>query len=135
MRVSYFDAAAGTPLHPAARQALLAAQEDGWADPGKLYAPGRRARHLLDAARGAIADELGVRADEVLFCASGTAAVQAGVLGVRRARVRSGQTVVHSAIEHSAVLHAVADSPAVPNAVADRSAVSVPVDRLGRVDS
>jgi cysteine desulfurase len=53
--------------------------------------------------------------------------------------------VVHSAIEHSAVLHAVADSPAVPNtvtdsltvpnAVADRPAVSIPVDRLGRVDS
>src|SRR2546421_102138 len=43
MLVTYFDAAAGIPLHPAARQALLAAQEDGWADPGKLYAPGRRA--------------------------------------------------------------------------------------------
>jgi cysteine desulfurase len=32
--VAYFDAAAGLPLHPAARQALLAAQADGWADPG-----------------------------------------------------------------------------------------------------
>jgi cysteine desulfurase len=114
--VAYFDAAAGVPLHPAARQALLAAQEDGWADPGKLYTQGRRARQLLDAARGAVAEQLGVRADEVLFCASGTAAVQAGIAGLR-----SG-VVVHSAIEHSAVLHAVPDG------------VSVPVDRLGRVD-
>ncbi|TML24762.1 MAG: aminotransferase class V-fold PLP-dependent enzyme [Actinobacteria bacterium] len=117
--MAYLDAAAGAPPHPVARQALLAAQEDGWADPGKLYPQGRRARQLLDAARGAIADQLGVRADEVLFCASGTDAVQAAVLGFR-----AGATIVHSAIEHSALLHA----------VADRSAVSVPVDRLGRVD-
>jgi cysteine desulfurase len=114
--VAYLDAAAGTPLHPTARQALLAAQEDGWADPGKLYTQGRRARQLLDAARAAVAESVGVRADEVLFCASGTAAVQAAVGGLRRG------VVVHSAIEHSAVLHQVRDgSP-------------VGVDRLGRVD-
>jgi cysteine desulfurase len=122
--VAYFDAAAGAPLHPAARQALLAAQDDGWADPTKLYTPGRRARQLLDAARAAVADELGVRADEVLFCASGTDAAQAAVLGLRHGRSRAGATVVHSAIEHSAVLYAAATGPA----------VSVPVDRLGRVD-
>jgi cysteine desulfurase len=116
--VAYFDAAAGAPLHPTARQALLAAQEDGWADPGKLYAQGRRARQLLDAARAAVADELGVRADEVRFCASGTDAAQAAVRGLRAG------TVVHSAIEHSSVLYA----------LADRSSRTVPVDRLGRVD-
>ena len=125
--MSYFDAAAGTPLHPAARQALLAAQEDGWANPGKLYTPGRRARQLLDAARAAVADELGVRPDEVLFCTSGTDAVQAGVRGAVLAQNR--KTVVHSAIEHSAVLHAVP-----PHSVFGGPAVSVPVDRLGRVD-
>ena len=116
--MAYFDAAAGAPLHPAARQALLAAQEDGWADPAKLYTQGRRARQLLDAARAAVADELGVRADEVRFCASGTDAGQAAVRGL------PAGVVVHSAIEHSSVLHAVAGGPARP----------VPVDRLGRVD-
>jgi cysteine desulfurase len=122
---TYFDAAAGLPLHPVARQAMLAAAQDGWADPAKLYGQGRRARQLLDAARGAVAEELGVRADEIGFCASGTAAAQAGLLGSRAARHRSGATVVHSAIEHSAVLYAAATGPAVP----------VPVDRLGRVDA
>jgi len=122
--VAYFDAAAGAPPHPAARQALQAAQEDGWADPGKLYTQGRRARQLLDAARAAIAEELGVRPDEVLFCASGTDAARAAVRGVRAARQRTGPVAVHSAIEHSAVLYAVADGPA----------RSIAVDRLGRVD-
>ncbi len=122
--MGYFDAAAGLPPHPAARQALAAAQADGWADPTKLYAPARRARQLLDAARAAMAEELGVRADEVHFCASGTEAAQAAVRGVRAARARTGQLVVHSAIEHSAVLHEAATGPS----------SSVPVDRLGRVD-
>jgi cysteine desulfurase len=123
--VAYFDAAAGAPPHPAARQALQAAQEDGWADPAKLYTRGRRARQLLDAARAAVADELRVRPDEVHFCASGTEAAQAAVLGVQAARQRTGRVVVHSTIEHSAVLHAVAGSPA----------REVPVDRQGRVDA
>src|SRR5262249_42319100 len=30
---AYFDAATAAPLHPAARQALAAAVDDGWADP------------------------------------------------------------------------------------------------------
>jgi cysteine desulfurase len=120
----FFDAAAGLPPHPVARQAMQAAAGDGWADPGKLYAAGRRARQLLDAARAALAEELGVRADEVGLCASGTAAAQAAVRGIRAARRRTGDTVVHSAIEHSAVLYEAATGPAVP----------VPVDRLGRVD-
>ncbi len=123
-QIAYWDAAAGVPPHPVARQALLAALEDGWADPGKLYTHGRRARQLLDAARGAMAENLGVRADEVRFCASGTAAAQAAVAGARAGRRATGDTVVHSAIEHSAVLHAAAAGPA----------VAVPVDRLGRVD-
>ena len=120
----FLDAAAGLPLHPAAREALLAALDDGWADAGKLYAAGRRARRLLDGAREAVATELGARPDEVAFLPSGTVAASLGVLGALQARRRVGPHVVHSAVEHSAVLAGVGDSPA----------TAVPVDRLGRVD-
>lgn len=122
--MAYFDAAAAAPLHPVARRALLAALEDGWADPGKLYAQARRARQLLEAAQAAVAEILGVRPEELSFTASGTAAAQAAVLGGLAGRRRSGDVLVHSAIEHSAVLH-VAEG---------QKAVSVPVDRLGRLD-
>lgn len=121
----YLDAAAGLPLHPAAREALLVALEDGWADPTKLYAAGRRARQLLDGAREAVAQVLGARPDEVRFTPSGTAAVQAGMAGALRGRRRTGAHVVRSAIEHSAVAGALGDSPV----------TAVPVDRLGRVDA
>jgi len=120
----YLDAATAAPLHPVARQALLAALDEGWADPGRLYPPARTARQLLDAAYGAVAEVLGARPDELLFTAGGTEAAYLAVAGTRRARHRVGATVVHSAVEHSAVLKAAGDD-----------AVAVAVDRLGRVDA
>lgn len=120
----YMDAATATPMHPVARQALLAALDDGWADPDRLYAAGRRAQQLRDAATATIASCLRVRPDEITFWPSGTAAVQAAVLGGLRGRQRAGQTLVHSAIEHSAVLHAAAHHG---------HSRPVGVDRLGRI--
>src|SRR5512139_818507 len=77
----HLDAASGLPLHPAARAALLAAVDQGWADPARLYAEGRRARLLLDSARESVASALGARPDEVVFTSSGTTALHLAVLG------------------------------------------------------
>src|SRR2546423_8659443 len=107
MIVSYLDAASATPLHPVAREAMLAALEDGWADPDRLYTEGRRARLLLDRARASVAAAIGARPDEVTFTSSGTQAVQLGVLGLAGARHRFGRHIVVGAVEHSSVLHAV----------------------------
>ena len=101
------DAASSAPLHPAARDVLLAALDRGYADPRRLHGTGRDARLLLDNAREATADALGVRPDEVTFTPSGTHAVHLGLLGLLRAS-RRGDGVVHSAVEHSAVRQAVA---------------------------
>jgi cysteine desulfurase len=120
----HLDSAAGVPLHPVARTALLAALDDGWADPAKLYGAGRRARLLLDAARESVAESLGTRPDELLFTADATAARHAAVLGALAGNRRAGAGVVHSAVEHSAVLHA-----------AGAAGIPVGVDALGRVDA
>jgi cysteine desulfurase len=117
----YLDSATAAPPHPVARQAFLAAAEDGWADPGRLYTPARRARRLLDAARESAAAVLGVRPDELHFTAGGADAVRRAVAGVRRSRDR--RVVVHTAVEHSAVIKA-----------AGADAVAVPVSRTGVVD-
>ena len=125
----YLDAASAQPLHPAARAVLLSAYDEGWADPRALHSPGRRARMLLDNAREIVAASLGARTEEVSFRASGTAAIHTGLLGVSDARERVGRTIVHSAVEHSAVLHAA-------RWLEERggTSVSVPVDETGRVD-
>ncbi|MFE1836897.1 cysteine desulfurase/sulfurtransferase TusA family protein [Streptomyces sviceus] len=119
----YFDAASGAPLHPVARQALLAALDEGWADPSRLYREGRRARLLLDAAREAAAEAVGCRPDELTFTSSGTRAVHTGIAGALAGRRRVGRHLIVSAVEHSSVLHS-----------AELFEVTeVPVDRTGAV--
>ncbi len=126
---AYFDAASAAPLHPVAREALAASLEDGWADPEKLYAQARRARQLLEAARGAAAEAIGVRPEELTFTPGGGDACRRGVAGLLRGRRRAGDAFVHSTVEHSAVLHAAAAHQA-----AGGRAVPVPVERSGRLD-
>ncbi|MFT4264909.1 MAG: aminotransferase class V-fold PLP-dependent enzyme, partial [Nocardioides sp.] len=122
----YLDAASSEPLHPAAREVLMAAYERGYADPRRLHGPGRDARLLLDNAREVVASTLGVRRDEVTFTSSGTEAVHRGLLGLAQARgAAAGRQVVHTAVEHQAVFQA-AHWWGEPSVVA--------VDHLGRVD-
>ncbi|MEV7564135.1 cysteine desulfurase/sulfurtransferase TusA family protein [Streptomyces tanashiensis] len=126
----YFDAASAAPLHPVARQALLASLDEGWADPARLYREGRRARLLLDAAREAAAEAVGCRPDELVFTPSGTRAVHAGVSGALAGRRRVGNRLVVSAVEHSSVLHAGETHAATGGTVTE-----VPVGRSGAVDA
>ena len=121
-----WDAASSESLHPAAREAFLAALDQGYADPRRLHGAARSARLLLDNAREVVASCLDARPDEVSFTASGTEAVHRGLLGLLRGRSRVGTAVVRSAVEHSSVAHAVAWSGS-PDVV-------VGVDRAGRVD-
>jgi cysteine desulfurase len=103
---TYLDTVSTEPLHPAARETLLAALDRGFADPLRLHGAGREARLLLDNAREVVATLLGVRPDEVSFASSGTQAVHLGVLGLLLGRRRTSTRLVHSAVEHSAVLAA-----------------------------
>ncbi|UGY90940.1 cysteine desulfurase/sulfurtransferase TusA family protein [Streptomyces gobiensis] len=124
----YFDAASAVPLHPVARQALLAALDEGWADPARLHREGRRARMLLDAARETAAEGVGCRPDELVFAPSGTQALHSGIAGALAGRRRAGRRLIVSAVEHSAVLHSAAAHEADGGTVTE-----VGVDRGGRV--
>ncbi|TSB41086.1 aminotransferase class V-fold PLP-dependent enzyme, partial [Streptomyces benahoarensis] len=124
----YFDSASSAPLHPVAREALLASLDEGWADPARLHREGRRARILLDAAREAAAEAVGCRADELVFTPSGTQAAHSGISGVLAGRRRAGRRLVRSAVEHSCVLHAAEVHEADGGSVAE-----VGCDRTGRV--
>ncbi|MDO5502201.1 MAG: aminotransferase class V-fold PLP-dependent enzyme [Actinomycetia bacterium] len=123
MRTSGLLDAAQGPLHPAARETLLAALDAGWADPRRLYAEARRARALLDQAREILATGIGVRPAELSLHASGEDALSTALSGVLHARRRHASTIVASAVEHSLVLtHQQHDTR------------PVPVDEHGRVD-
>jgi len=125
------DAAAG-PLHPTARDTLVAAVDAGWADPARLHTEGRRARALLDRSREVVAAGLGVRPGEVSFLPSGPAAISRAIEGVLHAGRRRGARTVASAVEHSAVL---VPARARASGVDDPTLLAeVRVDALGRVD-
>jgi cysteine desulfurase len=124
----YLDSASSEPLHPAARETLLAALDRGWADPRRLHREARNARLLLDNAREVLAAALGVRRDEVTFTGSGTEAVHRGLLGLVQGRRRRGDVILHSAVEHSSLIHA-ADWAVGHGA----TRTPLPVDRLGRL--
>ncbi len=122
----YLDTASGEALHPAAHHAYATALDAAYADPRRLHHAGRSARLVLDNARAATAEALGLRPDEVSFTSSGTAAVQRGLLGLHRGAGRRGDTIVHSAVEHSSVMEAATWTQSPTR--------SVPVDPEGRID-
>ncbi|SKC69204.1 cysteine desulfurase family protein [Krasilnikoviella flava] len=126
----HLDNGGGARLHPLARQALLQALDDGWADPHRLHTEGRRAARLLDGAREAVADVLGARTEEVRFTASHTTALRAAVLGTAQARRRTGGDVVVGGTERAAVLHAASAASSAHGG----ARVVVGVDHYGRVD-
>jgi cysteine desulfurase len=130
--MAYFDAASAEPVSAVARAALLAALDDGWADPARLHREGRQAGLLLDEARERVAAVLRARPDEVAFTSSGTQAAQFAVLGAvaaRRSATRGPGHVVVSAVEHSSVLNAAAQAQ---SAGSDVTIAGVTPD--GRVD-
>jgi cysteine desulfurase len=131
-RVNVFlDHASTTPLHPAAREALIAAIDAGMADPSRLYGAARRARIALDDARDRIARTLGGRAEEIVFTSGGTESCALAVIGGARAArgARKPARVIVSAVEHSAVLRAAESLE--PEGF---EIVKVGVDHTGRVD-
>ncbi len=107
----------------------MASLDEGWADAGRLYREGRKARLLLDAAREAAAEVVGCRADEVVFTSSGTRAVHTGVAGALAGRRRVGRHLIVSSVEHSSVLHSAEVFEADGGTV-----TRVPVNRAGAVD-
>jgi cysteine desulfurase len=130
----YLDSASGEALHPAARQAFETALDAAYADPRRLHHAGRAARLVLDNARAATAEALGVQPDEITFTASGTDAVHRGLLGLHRGS-RGGDRIVHSAVEHSAVLQAAEWSGAPTRVVAVDSQGRIRLDDLDLTDT
>lgn len=102
----YLDHAATTPMHPAAREAMV--EELGRVgNASSLHTPGRDARRVVEESRERIAGLLGARPSEVVFTSGGTEADNLAVKGTlwaaRQADPARTRLVV-SGVEHHAVL-------------------------------
>jgi cysteine desulfurase len=124
---TYLDAASTTPLHPAARAALVEAL-DGFGDPSRLYGRARRARLLLDRSRERLAAAVGAAPDELVLTSGGTEAANLAVTGLARGARRRRHLVV-AAVEHTSVL-----APARALVAQGFEVTEVGVDGTGRVE-
>lgn len=127
----YVDHAATTPMVPEAI-AVMTEQLATTGNPSSLHAAGRAARRTVEESRELIADRLGARPSEVVFCSGGTEANNLAIKGLywsRRAQDASRNRIVFSSIEHHALL-----DPVTWLAKHEGAAVSMtPVDRTGRI--
>jgi cysteine desulfurase len=103
----YLDHAATTPIDPRVLEAMRPVLESTWGNPSSIYAEGREARRVLDAARRRVADVLGARPNDIVFTSGGSESDNAAIRGAAFASRRRGKHIITSAIEHHAVLHTV----------------------------
>jgi len=102
----YLDHNATTPLHPAAREAMLPWLGEQHGNPSSIHRFGQAARNAVEEAREKVAALLGARPPEMVFTASGTEANNAVLFHVARARA-SGHLVI-SSFEHPSIREAAA---------------------------
>jgi cysteine desulfurase len=117
----YLDHNATSPLVEEARTAMAAAL-DVVGNPSSVHREGRRARHLVEAARDRVAQLFAAARDDVVFTSGGSEADRLGIRALADAPP-GRRRVARPAIEHPAVLGA---------AGADARVIAVDAD--GRVD-
>ena len=104
---AYLDYNATAPIRPSVIDAMTeAARAHG--NPSSVHAPGREARHRIEASRRAVAALVGRPDADVIFTSGGTEADALAVRGLGR------DTILVSAIEHDAVLAAAPSAGRVP---------------------
>lgn len=99
----YLDNAATSPLDPEVMEAMIPVMRDYYGNPSSTHAHGRKAKGMMEEARGTVAKLLGCSPAEIFFTSGGT---EADNLALRSAVKDLGvKNIISSPIEHHAVLH------------------------------
>ena len=102
----YADHAATTPVHEAARKAMLHCLEEDYGNPSSLHSVCQRAREILDQARADVAQCLNADPAEIYFTGGGSEADnQALLTGALLGAKKGKKHLITTAFEHHAVLH------------------------------
>lgn len=101
-KLIYMDYAAATPLDGRVLAAMRPFFSQRFYNPSATYLPAVETRKALEAARAAVARQLGTRPAEIIFTAGGSEANNLAIHGVMRRFPDSN--VVVSALEHDSVL-------------------------------
>ena len=126
MRI-YLDHNAGTPLRPAARDAMalfISGAAEG--NPASVHLSGQRARRLLEQARADVAALIGAPTRSIVFTSGGTESNNFAIFGALKNTAR--RRIVTSTIEHSSII-----APVDEFELRGFEVVRLPVDRDGKL--
>lgn len=100
----YFDHNATTPVHPAAREAMLPFLGERFGNPSSAHWAGRDVKASEEEARGKVARLIGAEPSRIVFTAGGTEGDNMAIKGILLKNIKKGGHVITSAVEHPAVL-------------------------------
>lgn len=128
----YLDYAATTPVDPRVLQEMLPFFTEKFGNPSSVHGIGQIADAALETARFKVANQLGVRSEEILFTAGGTESDNLAIRGVAmgQRRSRNAYHILLSPVEHHAVLHTAQQLEEYYGFDVEL----LPVDQFGRVD-
>lgn len=108
MRRVYADHAATTPLHPAAREAMLPFLDHNFGNPSSLHRAGQEAAMAVAQGRASVAALIAADEREIIFTSGGTEADNMAVFGRAYSALRrnGADEIIASSVEHHAVLTA-----------------------------
>lgn len=101
MQRVYMDNNASTPVLPEVFEAMRPYFLERFGNASSIHHYGQHGRAAVERARNAVAALLNARPAEIVFLSGGTEADNLGIFGL----VRSGDHVITSTIEHSAVMN------------------------------
>jgi cysteine desulfurase len=102
----YLDYCATTPLHPEVLDAMTPVLNDHFGNPSSLHWAGRKAKEIMENARGQVATSLGCNSDEVVFTSGATEADNLVIFGTMRQYPTGNAHMITCQTEHHAILHA-----------------------------
>lgn len=102
MKTVYLDNAASTPIRPEVIDIMNECNKD-YGNPNCVHEMGQKSRELIENSRQIIADSIGAKPNEIIFCGNGTEANNLAIQGFVNAN--RGGHIITSSIEHSSVLN------------------------------
>ena len=127
--IVYMDHAATTGLRREALDAMVPYLTESYGNPSSIYTLAQEARKALEDSREVVGKALNARRSEIVFTSGGTESDNLALKGGAYARLREGNHLITTAIEHHAVLHTCEQLEGLGFEVS-----YVPVDRDGIVD-
>ena len=105
-RPVYLDNAATTAVDPEVIDSIIHYYSTDYGNPSAVHPMGIEARKAIVSAREALASQVGLSPEGVIFTSGGTEANNLAIHGFPPSRKRAGKHILYSAVEHPSVIQA-----------------------------